>query len=599
MLTIRHDDLPLANAALDVLDSVLDQGHPLVIAWSSGKDSSVVAHLALSAAASRVQAGLPCPRILVTHSDTGVENPEVRALADGEMAKMKVFAAQWRIPLEVRVGRPLLYSSWPVRILSGRALPSFPTSNGDCAVEWKVKVGDRLLKQAFAELGRDKAQPQPVLLTGVRLDESAARAANIASRGERADGLWTGSNGRLRLSPLLHWSTDHVWELLGYTHAGLVTSYSDFGSTLQFYRDAGGSSCAVVGDMAMAGRQSGCGARSGCWACVKVSRDESLHQLIASDEARYGYLKGLGQLRDFIARTQYDFSRRTYLARTIDDDGFIPVQPDTYSPQMLEDILRYTLTLDAQERREASKLGVRPRFQVIGLQHIFAIDAMWSLYGVHKPFHALYIYDEVVSGGKWSFPPEVDRVERQPAKTLGHLYVGRQWSDDVLAGQASRDRMLARGIRNPVMEMFAESCGVGTKVAADGTVLTDWDTSDQFEVDLEGAADFLGVLADEYIAEHHHDDADRTIAVQTYLSMGIVTPAHASLARWQSIAERTQWMQRHGLVGDAAANASALTRLLGEQYARGVMKPIRAGVEGESSLRWADSAVQLDLLAAA
>lgn len=44
-----------------MIDSVLERGHPIVVAWSSGKDSSVVANLALSAAARRVAAGVHKP----------------------------------------------------------------------------------------------------------------------------------------------------------------------------------------------------------------------------------------------------------------------------------------------------------------------------------------------------------------------------------------------------------------------------------------------------------------------------------------------------------------------------------------------------------
>jgi len=38
--------------------------------------------------------------------------------------------------------------------------------------------------------------------------------------------------------------------------------------------------------------------------------------------------------------------------------------------------------------------------------------------------------------------------------------------------------------------------------------------------------------------------------LRRYLNMGIVAPAHASIGRWHAIAQRTQWMQRHGLVGE-------------------------------------------------
>lgn len=44
MPSFTHEDLPLSSAAINVIDTVMAAGHPVVIAWSSGKDSSVVAH---------------------------------------------------------------------------------------------------------------------------------------------------------------------------------------------------------------------------------------------------------------------------------------------------------------------------------------------------------------------------------------------------------------------------------------------------------------------------------------------------------------------------------------------------------------------------
>jgi len=77
----------------------------------------------------------------------------------------------------------------------------------------------------------------------------------------------------------------------------MIETYSDFSETLQFYRDAGGSSCAVVGDMrtaeAASKQKSGCGARSGCWSCVRVGKDQSAESMIEADPERYGFMRSL------------------------------------------------------------------------------------------------------------------------------------------------------------------------------------------------------------------------------------------------------------------------------------------------------------------
>jgi DNA sulfur modification protein DndC len=142
-------ELPHAVRAHSAIDRLMEANHPCVVAFSSGKDSSVVANLTLTTAAVRRAQGKPVPPIVVIHSDTGVENPEVRRLADGELRKITRFARQYGIPVQVRIGQPLLYSSWPVRVISGRALPSFADSARDCSVEWKVRVGQRLTAVRF------------------------------------------------------------------------------------------------------------------------------------------------------------------------------------------------------------------------------------------------------------------------------------------------------------------------------------------------------------------------------------------------------------------------------------------------------------------
>src|SRR3546814_10967772 len=88
----------------------------------------------------------------------------------------------------------------------------------------------------------------------------------------RGENGWTpvrNATGDLVLSPIAMWDVDSVWEYIGYASSGLIESYSDFEETKRIYAHAGGTSCAVVSDALMSGKnkKGGCGARLGRWTC--------------------------------------------------------------------------------------------------------------------------------------------------------------------------------------------------------------------------------------------------------------------------------------------------------------------------------------------
>lgn len=355
--------------AMRRIRSLMNQGLALVVAFSSGKDSSTLANLVLNTAREmKEQGGAPTP-ILVVHSNTGVEQPEIEQLARSELGKMRDYAKAHGLELEVRIGQPTLSASFPVRVIGGRGLPSFPDSRADCSTDWKVAVNTRLIEQAYKDLTKRDDVRDVVVMTGVRQDESIARDLRIKKRGEVAEGVWENDGGKLRASPILDFTVDDVWEYLGYCAAGVEPSYSDFADVIRIYAAAGASSCVVVADIQSASNKAACGSRFGCWACSRVATDRSMDNLIASDLQRYSYLKPLAALRNFISETQYDWNRRQFVGRTVDEDGYINIGADTYSPEMVVELLRYTLTAQVES-------GV----QIISYQQLVAIDARWSLY---------------------------------------------------------------------------------------------------------------------------------------------------------------------------------------------------------------------------
>ena len=510
------------------------------VAWSGGKDSSVILGLTIQAAQSLLADGavLKAP-ILVTHGDTMVENPEIRAYADSEMVRLRVYAERHAIPLQVHIAKPNLTESWQLRVIGGRALPSFPGTNHDCTTDLKIKPMHRLRKR----IGDQRDPSTMVTIIGTRFDESPQRAARMAGREETADLPWKGDDGQWYLSPIAHWTTDNVWEYLGCCRAGdpAFLTFSRFEEVFRIYADAAGTSCAVVGDMATKGQSKPCGARTGCAICTPIGRDKSLEAMIESDP-RYYYLRGLNQLQRFLINTRWDFSRRNWMGRSVDADGYMTIAPDVYSPDMLMDLLRYALTIDMEEIKVARATGQRPRFQLISLKMLLAIDAQWSLYGYHPPFEALRVYHDIVECGTRYPVPEFAEHERAPMPPKRRLYVGTPWQDrEDLHGYRDIFQEIATG---------SESLCMDTLRLSNGHQVMDVETSPAFDFDDTGVADFFGIEYDVIIEDLERCRDFGPCGAHLYYSrMGMLSLSPQAISTVDKIMRRTQWLHAKGLDG--------------------------------------------------
>lgn len=556
-----HTELPPVQRAILAIERILKAAHPIRLAWSTGKDSSTCVNLAFTAAINVMKEGFTCPPLVVSHADTMVESPVVRALADGEMQKMRDFASAHAIPLEIRIGRPTLAACYVTRVIGGRALPPFPQTTRDCSVDFKIRPMQRISAQLAKE--NPKNGPAVVTIIGTRSDESMTRRQNTVMRKEAAHEIWYGPDGDARLSPILDWTSSDVWEYLGESAQGLHPSYSDFQQTIEFYADAGGSSCVVVADMNAVSTSKACGARSGCWACTATgSQDASVENMLASNPGRYPYLVPLLELRNFIADTQWDWSKRNFLGRTISADGSIKAAADQYSPQMVEDLLYYFLAAQAR----ANELGAPARVTAIGIRELIAIDFFWSLRAWHPPFHALAIYFDHCAGNRRYAPKITTPCRPTPAPQIGEIHVGGDWDDDA-------SLLYPSGLRHHNWELFSESCGPQLRTNKAGKMFLALEEAPEFDVDEEGALDFLEFIAREKIESHHdHDAPDWTLGSKTYIQYGTVTLAAGQSSAIDSMMRRAQWLQRHGLHGHQTADSvrarcSTLTRAQADLFA--------------------------------
>lgn len=173
----------LITTGTNVIYKALTDGWTMSLAYSSGKDSECVLHLFLMALVRATRNGTNISQHhYVIHTDTGIENPAVRWLADTKLAELEAFVEKHQLPLSIVIGKPGLTSGWTGRILSGRGLPTFSNSSArQCSIDLKVDPARRARAEYMR--GLPKAVRQRVcLLLGSRDAESTTRAMNIEKK---------------------------------------------------------------------------------------------------------------------------------------------------------------------------------------------------------------------------------------------------------------------------------------------------------------------------------------------------------------------------------------------------------------------------------
>jgi DNA sulfur modification protein DndC len=547
--------------AIAAISGFLKDGYPLAVAYSGGKDSSVMAALVLEAARRMKEFGSSIPQILFTHARTGIDNPAMDMVAKLEIERIRTYAAKLGLPVRVDIAEPSLNDSWAVRIISGRALPTFANSSTrDCAISWKLIPQKRQRKAAFKELRASlphskgiRERRDPIVLVGTRFEESSSRAARMSGRGELDTQIWIeeirSKDGHLqrsenRLSPIAFWSQEDVWVFLSELSSGERQSYTDAKDIWDVYRDGGNSSCVVVADDAMKASAKACGARFGCALCTAVGRDKSLEAMLEADP-KYKYLIPLNRLQRFLVDTQYDMSRRSWLGRTIQDDGYIAIAPDAYSPKMQRELLGYALTIDRDESRAAAKLGLSPRFQLITLEQLLAIDAIWSIQGYHtRPFEAIHLWEAVYEKGESFVPPEVDpSVFDKRIPKPKWLYIGNWDCDPGFNG-------VYTGARNLLADFSGstEMGGCMQNIAlSDGRVVMATELSDMLEIDSEGAELFMTFEVMDNQIHRKRAGCGNDDAFRYYQMLGTISTSKRHIGMIDDMLRRAAWKDRHGI----------------------------------------------------
>ncbi|ABM97092.1 phosphoadenosine phosphosulfate reductase domain-containing protein [Methylibium petroleiphilum] len=530
------------ESATKAIKAIFLEGRPAVCAFSGGKDSSVVAALLLNTAAEFAAEGGK-PFVIFTTGDTLVENPEIVEHYRAELAKVRQFCKERGIRVHTKIVSPTFASSFQLSILSGRALPSWAGTKGDCTVSYKIVPQRSYRRKLFRQL-KDQNLPEAVTLLGTRFDESERRAMHMKARGDRADVPVRNKDDELVLCPVAMWSSEDIWEYVGMVTSGVWTAFTDFEETMRIYSHAAGTSCAVVADAIHEGakaKKGGCGARHGCYVCLQAE-DKSLEAMLEHDE-RYEYARGLNRLNKFLRAIRYDWSRRHWVGRTI-RAGFIAVQPDTFHPSTIRELTRYMMQLDYDETVRARRAGERPKFRILPDDMLLALDAIQSLNGVAKPYQVWADKRDIWERGVRYEIPEIETAPKTDVPDARFLYVGEDWDE-------TANYLGLTGLRDAYMEALTEGsgCAPDLKVLPSGETAWDLETGQSLDVDIESMSLMLEFEMDRMLEKFDNGffPGGITEAYKWYVSYGVLTVSHSQQSEHDEVCRRTAYKDRLGL----------------------------------------------------
>lgn len=565
---------------VDAFKEVILSGKPVSIRFSGGKDSTCVVILFLLAAVELKKAGayIP-PNQVIASANTRSENPEVANLLQKTQAEIRNFCQLHDLPVTVITATPRLGQTLVGRIITGRGLPSYPTKSAQCAVERKIAPMNNTLRNWYKERGIKKPNSETVLVLGSRISESDQRKRSMLSFGAKQHVSLSKKSKALEFYPIAEWLVSDIWKTLSIagTQRGIIPAFmSDFSEISTFYSSSTGE-CVFMHTDDVNKKQESCSARTGCFDCVRMAQDKSLEQLIESDSNRYGYLRPLNKIRNFIWNIQHDWSRRNLLGRTA-TNGFSRLRPDVFSFQTCRTLLAALITADYDEYNraqhvaqqlstgeiEANEVNLRlakPQFCFVKPEDVICCEFLWSLHTFNvQPFEAVMLYHNIWHKGDTTAFERLDGdsipitlVKKTPHPKGDYLFVG----DETLNLEARLSGNIScwdtyngyenLGLRNVMNEFCELETPTLVETKTNSFFIQQYEIGEYFSVDSHQAA--LMVAEPEW---YLNVSANRLRLPQssaiTFLSKGVVTLGKGKEYLYHQMCLRAQKYNAMGLV---------------------------------------------------
>ena len=258
----------------------LNDTRPFCVAYSGGKDSSVLVYLTVKMLENLIKEDkILYKDVLIINSNTLAELPPVLKHLKDSLIKIQNYAYQNNLPIKVKEVTPEDKNTLNVQLL-GVGMPPPSNQLRWCTDKLKVFPIDKEIKENFPN-------GEFISVIGTRRDESFSREARIIKKTVKDTDLKL--NDRYKnasnLMPIEFWSTKDVWEYLFKQSNDLM----DIDFLWKIYSDASGKDskeCTFVGagGKHIEEGKIGCGvSRFGCWQCYMVrDQDKSLDGLMKS-----------------------------------------------------------------------------------------------------------------------------------------------------------------------------------------------------------------------------------------------------------------------------------------------------------------------------
>lgn len=197
--------------------------------------------------------------------------------------------------------------------------------------------------------------------------------------------------------------------------------------------------------------------------------------------------------------------------------------------------------------RRARRASEVPKFELLPLDMLIAVDALQSLYGVGRPFSVWADWRDVFRRGIRYDVPDVPVVPQSMLPLARFLHVGREWDDSANPSEWT-------GLRDPAYEAWTadSACAPDLVQTVNGRAIWALPTGPQFEVDMEAAyliAEFeVDRLLGMYDAGCHPERV--TGGYRWYAQYGCLELSHSQRAEHDEIARRTAFKGRLGLTLD-------------------------------------------------
>ncbi len=307
-IIINGDVSSRLNTVREVLRSEYCKKHadPWIIAYSGGKDSTLLLHLVWDVVLSIVPEKRQ-RRIHIVANDTLVESPLVIKHLRKSLAVIGEAAHKDNLPISITITKPCVDQTFWVNVIGRGYIP--PTRNFRwCTDRMKIKPTEQLLEKYVIRYKR------AVLLVGTRKSESQNRQRNMEKHGVKADRMNPHSSikGCWMFAPLADLDDNDVWMILmqrkppwGGSHRALIT----------LYRNAGGGECPLVLSKADAPSCGTTSPRFGCWTCTVVKKDKSLRGLIDTGHEDEDKLEAMAEFRDWLVNLREDDHNRLPVRR--------------------------------------------------------------------------------------------------------------------------------------------------------------------------------------------------------------------------------------------------------------------------------------------